>query len=205
MKTILIFTFNRAEYSHLEPLIEFFNKSKNFNFKLGVGGYHLLRDYGNTKNLIKYNIDFEINTLINSDDNTMMSDSFGFSCIKISSILKNIKPDAVIIHGDRFDVLSVAVTAALMNICLIHIEGGERSGTINDHIRNCISKLASYHLVANINAKENLINMKEPSNLIFITGCPLYDKLLSFKPKNLMECFKENDFIICQFRPVTTN
>tara|TARA_B110000908_G_C10226413_1_gene438163 strand:- start:400 stop:669 length:270 start_codon:yes stop_codon:yes gene_type:complete len=82
MKTIIIFTFNRAEYSKLEPIIRYLTKSSNFNLKLIVGGSHLLIDYGNTKKFIKYNIDYEINTLVNSDENTMMSDSFGFSSIK---------------------------------------------------------------------------------------------------------------------------
>ena len=93
-----------------------------------------------------------------------------------------------------------------MNVCLIHIEGGENSGTIDDHIRNCISKLASYHLVSNNDSKNNLIKMNEPENLIYITGCPLYDKLLNFVPnKELHKGFEKNNYIICSFHPVTTD
>ena len=206
IKKILVFTCNRAEYSKLEPIIKYLNDSINFELKLIVVGSHLLRDYGFTERFINYKIDYKINTLVNSDSKSMMAESVGLSCSKLPLIFEIENPDAVIIHGDRFDVISIATISALMNTCLIHIEGGERSGTIDDHIRNCISKLASYHLVSNNESKINLIKMNEPDNLIYITGCPLYDKLLNFVPnKELDQEVKKNNYIICSFHPVTTD
>lgn len=206
MKKIMLFTCNRAEYSKLEPIIEYLDKSKDFELVLIVGGSHLLRDYGFTKNFINYKINYEITTLVNSDSKSMMAECIGLSCLKIPMILEKEKPDAIIIHGDRFDVVSIATISALMNICLIHIEGGEKSGTIDDHIRNSISKLASYHLVSCEDSKKNLIKMNEPENIIYVTGCPLYDKLLNFTPNDTLEYnIQKNNFIICSFHPVTTS
>ena len=71
---------------------------------------------------------------------------------ELNQILDKINPDTIIIHGDRFDIIPIALCSSLMNICLIHIEGGELTGTIDEHLRHSISKLATYHFVCNSKA-----------------------------------------------------
>lgn len=208
MKKICVFTSNRADYFKLEPIIKYLNNNSNFKLYLIVIGTHLVYDFGPTVELIKYPIYAKVNTILYSDNEKSMAESCSIIMSKTPQLLDLIKPDAILIHGDRFDIVGVALTSALMNICLIHIEGGELTGTIDEHLRHSISKLATYHLVSNNNAKEILIKMGENPNNIFIMGCPAVDTIINLK-KNIkyLDEFKieENKYIISIFHPVVTN
>lgn len=211
MIKIVIVTCNRAEYNKLEPIIEKLNGNNNFNLYLIVCGSHLIYDYGNTIENIKYPIYKTVNSLMYGENRKIMAESVGNMLTKMPQILDDISPDCVLIHGDRFDVLSVAISCSLMNICLIHLEGGELTGTIDEHIRHAITKLANYHFVSSKKAKNILLQMGENTNNVFTVGCPLYDKIKNVKKDtkwlHIRDNFvvKENDFIICMYHPVTTN
>ena len=215
MKKICIFTNNRADYNKLEPIINYIHNNDNFELYLIVYGSHIIYDYGNTINSIKYPIYEKFNSLMYGNNNKIMAESCGIIMNKVPQILDKISPDAIIIHGDRFDIFPIALCASLMNICLIHIEGGELTGTIDEHLRHSISKLATYHFVCNKNAKKILEQMGEKSNNIFNIGCPSYDKILNLDRKieylsNLSGNkyninLNKNNYILCLYHPVTTN
>jgi bifunctional UDP-N-acetylglucosamine 2-epimerase / N-acetylmannosamine kinase len=213
MIKICIVTCNRAEYYKLEPIINLIHNSQLYELYLIVVGSHLVYDHGNTVDMINFPIYAKINTLIYSSNNKTMAESCALSMSKLPQIFDDINPDAVIIHGDRFDVLSVASTCALMNICLIHIEGGELTGTIDEHIRHAITKLSTYHFVSNDNAKKLLIQMGENKNDIFNVGCPSYGKIFKINKnidylKNLYDSdfsVEENNYILALYHPITTN
>ena len=99
--------------------------------------------------MIKYPIYEKINTIMYGNNTKIMAETCGIIMSKVPQILGKINPDAIIIHGDRFDIIPIALCSSLMNICLIHIEGGELTGTIDEHLRHSISKLATYHFVCN--------------------------------------------------------
>jgi UDP-hydrolysing UDP-N-acetyl-D-glucosamine 2-epimerase len=179
-KKILILTTNRSDYSKLECIINIIYKNKNTKLYLIVSGSHLLTDFGNSYKNIKYPIYKKINTLVNCEDNKMMAESVGFALIKYSSLLEEIKPDYVLLHGDRFDILSMTNACLLMNISIIHIEGGEHSGCVDNTIRNFTSMVAKYHIVANEQAKKNLIKLLNTDKNIINMGCPIIDKYINF-------------------------
>ncbi len=83
-----------------------------------------------------------------------------------------------ILHGDRIEGFAFATTCSLMNIRILHIEGGELSGTIDGKLRHCISLLADLHCVSNAQCKQNLMDLGISDENIFITGCPSYDTIL---------------------------
>lgn len=181
MKKILVLTTNRADYSKLEQVINILYKNKKIQLYTVVSGSHLLTDYGSTYKNIKYPIYKKINSLIQSEDLKMMSESVGFALIKYSSILEEIEPNYVILHGDRFDILSMSNACLLMNIPIIHIEGGETSGCIDNKIRDIVSISSKYHIVSNNNAKQKLTRLLNTDKNIFNFGCPIIDKYVSFK------------------------
>ena len=86
-----------------------------------------------------------------------------------------LKPDLIIIHGDRIEALAGAIVGSLNNILVAHIEGGEISRTIDELIRHSVTKLAHIHLVSNYNAKKNLLRMGENPKNVFIVGSPEVD------------------------------
>ena len=93
--------------------------------------------------------------------------------------LLRIKADLLLVHGDRFDALAAAICGASNNMLVGHIEGGELSGNIDEHLRHAISKLSHIHFVANKFAKKNLIQLGEKKNSIFSVGSPDIDIMLS--------------------------
>lgn len=142
-----------------------------------------------------------------------MVESIGLSMVKLPDVLLRLRPDVLIVHGDRFDALSLATSAALMNIRIVHVEGGEVSGTIDDMIRHSITKLSHYHICCTERAHSRLLAMCEDNDRILLAGCTSYDKLLT---TNTQDCravldkwigpeSEPRDYILALQHPVTTN
>uniref|UniRef100_A0A8C5N5F6 Bifunctional UDP-N-acetylglucosamine 2-epimerase/N-acetylmannosamine kinase n=1 Tax=Leptobrachium leishanense TaxID=445787 RepID=A0A8C5N5F6_9ANUR len=214
---VCVATCNRADYSKLAPIM-FGIKAEPENFELNVVviGSHLIDDYGNTYRMIEqddFDIQARLHTIVRGEDEAAMVESVGLALVKLPDVLNRLKPDILIVHGDRFDALALATTAALMNIRILHIEGGEVSGTIDDSIRHSITKLAHYHACCTRSAEQHLISMCEDHDRILLAGCPSYDKLLNVKNKDyvgviktwLGDDVKSGDYIVSLQHPVTTD
>ena len=97
---------------------------------------------------------------------------------KFSKIIKKIKPDLIVIHGDRVEALSCALTGSLNHILTAHIEGGEISGTIDDTIRHAVTKLSHIHFVGSSKARQRVLKMGEIKKSIYNIGSPDLDVIL---------------------------
>jgi len=181
-KKIIFISGTRADFGKLKSLILNLQNHKNFEIFVFVTGMHLLKEYGmtwlelkysNVKNIIKYK-NQKFNT---SEDHIFANTVYGFS-----KCLKNIKPDLVVVHGDRIEAFSTAITSLLNNIPIAHIEGGEISGTKDEIIRHSISKLANFHFVSNDDAINRLLQLGENKSNIYKIGSPEID---IFKSKTL--------------------
>ncbi|XP_027873865.1 bifunctional UDP-N-acetylglucosamine 2-epimerase/N-acetylmannosamine kinase isoform X3 [Xiphophorus couchianus] len=215
---VCVATCNRADYSKLAPIM-FGLKShpEEFELEVVVLGSHLIDDYGNTFRMIEqddFDIGSKLHTIVRGEDEAAMVESVGLALVKLPDVLQRLRPDILIVHGDRFDALALATAAALMNIRILHLEGGEVSGTIDDSIRHAISKLAHYHACCTRMAEQHLIAMCEDHSRILLAGCPSYDKLLSTYHRDdymdiikswLGDKVKENDYIVALQHPVTTD
>ena len=104
-----------------------------------------------------------------------MAKSTGLGLIESSSILDALKPDFVVIVGDRFEMMSVVIAAAYQNIKIAHTMGGEVTGTIDESIRHAITKFAHLHFPANVDSKKRIIRMGEKEEDVFDFGCPRID------------------------------
>ncbi len=97
--------------------------------------------------------------------------------LELPGILKSLKPDVLLVHADRFEMLPVAMVGATLNIPVAHTQGGDVSGAIDESIRHSITKLAHIHFPTTNRSKERLIQMGEDPRYIFMTGCPTVDAL----------------------------
>ncbi|XP_076151618.1 bifunctional UDP-N-acetylglucosamine 2-epimerase/N-acetylmannosamine kinase isoform X1 [Alosa pseudoharengus] len=215
---VCVATCNRADYSKLAPIM--FGMKANpevFELEVVVLGSHLIDDYGNTFRMIEqdeFDIGSKLHTIVRGEDEAAMVESVGLALVKLPDVLQRLNPDVLIVHGDRFDALALATAAALMNIRILHLEGGEVSGTIDDSIRHAISKLAHYHACCTRSAERHLIAMCEDHSRILLAGCPSYDKLLDAHHRDdyadiikawLGDGVKEQDYIVALQHPVTTD
>ena len=153
IKKILFVTATRAEFGKIKATIEKLNKFKKYQVTIIVTGMHMISKYGNTylevKNFFPKNKNLFFKSRKGQTQDIILSNTIK----KISPILKKISPDLIILHGDRVEALAVAIAGSFNNFLIAHIEGGEISGTIDEHIRHSVSKLSHIHFVSNHFAK----------------------------------------------------
>jgi UDP-hydrolysing UDP-N-acetyl-D-glucosamine 2-epimerase len=101
--------------------------------------------------------------------------STGLGLVELATVFDNLKPDAVVTIADRYETLATAVAAAYMNIPLVHVQGGEVTGSIDEKVRHAVTKLANLHLVSTELAAERVRRLGEEASSVCVTGCPSID------------------------------
>ncbi len=208
-KKILFVTSTRADFGKIKPLIKIIKKNNNFYVNIVVTGMHMLTEYGSTHTEIDKFFKSGVIKFRNQIVGDKLEKILTETIQKFSKVVKEIKPDLIIIHGDRVEPLACALVGSLNHILTAHIEGGEVSGNIDDTIRHAISKLSHIHFVGNDLAKKRLINMGEKKNSIFKIGSPDIDALLSDKLPSLKFVKKRygikfSNYAILLWHPVTS-
>ena len=194
-KKICVAINNRANYARVKTLLLEIKKNKNFELKILLGASAILSRFGELDNILKKDgfTKFEkIYSIVEGENLTTMAKSTGLSIIELSTFFENYKPNAVIVIADRFENLSVAIAASYLNIPLIHIQGGEVTGSIDEKVRHSITKLSDIHFVATKRSREFLIKMGENKKYVFLTGCPSIDIASKAKSKLSKDFFIKN-------------
>jgi len=208
-KTVVFLTGTRADFGKLKPLIRGTCDLGEFEVHIFVTGMHLLARYGYTAIEVEKAGFQNIHKFINQNMNDTMDVVLAKTVAGFSDFVKEIRPDLVIIHGDRIEALAGALVGCLNNILVAHIEGGEISGTIDESLRHSITKLSHLHLVCNEKARSRLLQMGEEENRIRVIGSPDLDVMSSgaVPPiSNAKEKYGINyeRFAIFIYHPVTT-
>lgn len=178
MKKVCVITGYRSDYTKLKSVLKSIKSHNALQLQLVAFGAHLLEDCGNSiKDIVSdgYEITYTCNTTIAGDSPLVMSKSVGFAIVELSSALEQLKPDVVLIVGDRYEILSAAVAASIGNIPVAHIQGGEISGTIDETIRHAITKLSHVHFPSTELSKDRILRMGEDPSHVFNVGCPAVD------------------------------
>ncbi len=178
MKKICVFVGSRANYSSIKSVMVAIKEHPELKLQLVLGASAILDRFGKVEKLIKkdgFEPDFVFHQLIEGENPTTMAKSTGLGTIEMATVLENLKPDYVVIVGDRFEMMSVTIAAAYMNIRIVHTMGGEVTGTIDESIRHAITKFAHIHFPANDDAKDRIVKMGEDQNYVFNFGCPRLD------------------------------
>ena len=198
IKKYLFFFDSRATFAYANNIIKVFKKKK-INYKIIVSGNYLEKEMKINKNIFKKNrlkITSSIKFRSPSRSIDYWPKSFGKAMIDYSEKLKKIKPDIVIITGDRIETLAFCITCAYMNIPIAHVQAGDKSGHIDDLSRAAISKFANLHFAPSYQACKRLIEWGENQERIFFTGAPQLDDM-AFKKK-----INKLDYFIVIFHPV---
>lgn len=209
-KKIIFVTGTRADFGKIKSTIKKLQKNKNYKITIIVTGMHLMQKYGSTYLEIKKSFPRTDIRRFKNQKNYQSQDIILSNTInKISPILKKISPDMIIVHGDRVESLATAIAGSFNNFLIAHIEGGEVSGTIDEHIRHSISKLAHLHFVSNQEAKRRLLQLGELPQTIFVTGSPEIDIMKSDNLPSIELAKKRynvnfNKYSLIIYHPVTT-
>ena len=167
----------RPSWSRVKNLIkEYISMSSEKNVNITLLGPSLSKNYGNIENQMPYGVTLKtFKTLFSDDSLSSITLSSLEGARSLVSSWETKTPDAVLVIADRTETLGVSLAAATMQIPLIHLQGGEVSGSIDDKIRNANSKLADFHLTTNSYTYSNLIKLGENKDNIRIIGCPSVD------------------------------
>jgi UDP-hydrolysing UDP-N-acetyl-D-glucosamine 2-epimerase len=113
--------------------------------------------------------------VLEGENVTTMAKSTGLGLVELATVFDNLKPDLVVSVADRFETLATATAAAYMNIPVVHVQGGEVTGSIDEKVRHAVTKLADAHFVCTDLARERVIRMGERPDRVWLTGCPSID------------------------------
>ncbi|MDG2989569.1 UDP-N-acetylglucosamine 2-epimerase [Candidatus Synechococcus calcipolaris G9] len=181
LRTICVVTGSRAEYGLLFWLLKEINADPALKLQLIVTGMHLSPEFGLTYQQIEadgFRIDAKVEMLLSSDTPVGITKSIGLGVIGFADALETLKPDILVLLGDRFEILAAAQAAMVARIPIAHLHGGELTeGAFDDSIRHAITKLAHWHFVAAEPYRHRVIQMGEPPDLVFNVGTPGLDHL----------------------------
>lgn len=209
MKKMLFVTGTRADFGKIKSLIEILENDPDFEVFVFVTGMHLLEEYGYTLLEIERCGFTNIHTFYNHTHESTMDLTLAKTIEGLSSYVKIVSPDMIVIHGDRVETLASAITGSLNNILVAHIEGGELSGTVDELIRHSVTKLSHIHFVSNSEAAKRLLQMGETQSSIFTIGSPDVDIMFSDKLPELSKVMAYYEmafdaYAVAMFHPVTT-
>jgi UDP-hydrolysing UDP-N-acetyl-D-glucosamine 2-epimerase len=209
----------RPSYSRIKTALQAIKDHPDLELQLVVAASALLDRYGSAVKYIEkdgFEIAAKVFNVLEGENLTAAAKTTGIGILELSTVFENIKPDVVVTVADRFETMATAIAASYMNIPLVHIQGGEVTGNIDEKVRHAITKLSDLHLVASPKALERVVKMGEKPDTVILTGCPSIDlakdvlenPLLDFNPfvkyggvgadVNL-----ENDYLVVMQHPVT--
>ncbi len=178
-KRIVFLTATRADFGKLKPLTRAIEDSEFFECHLFATGMHTLSTYGSTINEIRKEKYCNIYDYINQNHWDKMDIVLSNTVTGFSHYVNEVRPDMIVVHGDRIEALAGAIVGSLNNILVAHLEGGEISGTIDESLRHAITKLSHLHFVSNAKAKDRLRQLGESEERTFVIGSPDIDVMLS--------------------------
>ena len=215
MKKIVLVTANRSDYGIQKNLIKLLKKEKKIKLYLVVTGAHLESRYGNTIKEIrndKINISKKIKIYTKNYSPRNVVKIFAKGNSKFFNLYNILKPDLIIILGDRYEMLAAAIPTIFLNIPVAHLHGGEKtSGSFDDTIRNIITGIASLHFTCHDNYKKRVIEIKNSNKNVYNFGSLSVENIqnLSLKSKNyLVKKFNLKfglNNILVTYHPETSN
>lgn len=207
-RSLLFVTGTRADFGKMEPL-GLAAAAAGFEVTFFVTGMHMLEKYGLTKIEVQRSGAFKVVEYINQRAGDPQDIILAKTVTGFSDVCQELKPDLVVIHGDRVEALACSLVCAMNSIRCAHVEGGEVSGTIDEMFRHCNSKLASTHLVSSDTARARVMRLGEAGDNIHVIGSPELDIHGASSGLTLADVQQRYDITrdeygICMFHPVTS-
>jgi GDP/UDP-N,N'-diacetylbacillosamine 2-epimerase (hydrolysing) len=182
MRHVVVVAEGRMTYGYSRPVMRAIEAEPELTYSLVVTNQHLLPTFGSTVDEIErdgLNITDRIYNTLDGYTPATMSKSLAVFLLGVTDTLVRLRPDIVLVVGDRGEHLMAAIAAAHMNIPVAHIQAGERSGNIDGLTRHAIARFAHIHFASGPDAAERLLRSGEEEFRIFMTGAPQLDELVN--------------------------
>ncbi len=212
-KTICVLTASRAEYGLLKPIIAKLRDVSAFDVRISVTGMHLSDSYGMTFKEIEqdgYPIDVKIDILQESDTTTAVSTAMSNAIIGFAQYFEGLKPDLLLVLGDRYETLAVCIAAMNARIPIAHLYGGETTeGALDEAIRHAITKMSYLHFTSTELYRKHVIQMGESPDRVYQVGAVGIENIKNLNLLTREELskslgiFLDRPYALITFHPVT--
>ena len=212
-RSVCVVTGSRAEYGLLYWLMKEIQTAKDLELQIIATGMHISPEFGNTYRQIEqdgFKIDKKVEMLLSSDSEVGITKSMGLGLIGFADAIDNLKPDLIIVLGDRFEIFSAVSAAMIAKIPVAHLHGGEvTEGAFDESIRHSITKMSHLHFTATEEYKKRVIQLGEQPERVFNVGAVGVDNIKKLTLLSREEFEKSIDFSLAQrnllitFHPVT--
>lgn len=216
-RKVCVVLVDRANYGRLKPVMGAVAAHPGLELQVLAAGTMVLERFGLPVGLVKqdgFRVDGEVYIELEGSTPATMAKSIGFAVVEFASEFQRLKPDIVLVIGDRYEALAAAIAAAYMNLCIAHLQGGEVSGSIDESARHAISRFAHFHFPSTLRSAEYLIRMGERPDTIAAIGCPSSDIARTLDRRLRPEVVNSGGsgawidvrqpFLLVVFHPVTT-
>lgn len=213
MRKVAVVTGSRAEYGLLYWIIKGIHDDRELRLQLIVTGMHFLPEFGLTFNEIEkdgFPIAKKVEMLISSDAEIAIAKSMGRGITGFAEAYELLKPDILVVLGDRFEIFSAVVAAVPFRIPIAHIHAGEATeGVIDEAIRHAITKMSHIHFVSTDKYRQRVIQMGESPTNVFCFGSPGLDNIYNLHLMNKEQLCSElglprdKDLGVFTYHPVT--
>jgi UDP-hydrolysing UDP-N-acetyl-D-glucosamine 2-epimerase len=212
-RRICVVTGSRAEYGLLFWIIHDLSRDPEVELQLVVTGMHLSPEFGRTVQVIEqdgFPIAERVETLVSSDGAAGITKSIGLGVMGFGDAFVRLRPDIIVLLGDRFEIFAAAQAALVLNVPVAHIAGGDTTeGSIDEAMRHSITKMAHIHFVTNEQAARRVRQMGEDPASVHVVGSPGLDNLRRMDlldRKRLAQqlgCHFRKHNLLVTFHPVT--
>ncbi len=216
-RKVCVVLVDRANYGRMKPVMSEIASHPGLQLQVLAAGTMVLERFDLPVRVVKqdgFPVDGEIYIELEGSTPATMAKSVGFGVVEFASEFQRLKPDVVLLIGDRYEALAAAIAAAYMNICIAHIQGGEVSGSIDESARHAISKFSQFHFPSTRRSAEYLLRMGEHPDTILAIGCPSSDIARRLDPTINPEVISTRGggakidpaqpFLLVVFHPTTT-
>ena len=186
MRTVAVVTGSRADFGIYRPILKTIEATPGIEYHLHVCGAHLSPDFGNTVDEIEaggFGIARRIKTYIGSNGPADIAGSMAAGLTGFADAFSRVRPDIVLLLGDRYEMFAASAAAQPFALPLAHIHGGESSeGAFDEAFRHAITKMSHVHFASTETYARRIIQMGEDPERVFVTGAPALDNLAELSP-----------------------
>ncbi len=182
MRTVAVLTGSRGEWGYIRPVLRLIESDPNLDYKIIATNMHLLPNFGMSVHEMErdgFQVAERIFMTFDGYTAATMTKSLACLLLELPTVLQRMKPDVILLAGDRGEQLMGAIAGQHLGIPVAHIQAGELSGNVDGVVRHAITKLAHIHFAANEEFAERVRKLGEHDFRIFLTGAPLVDELVS--------------------------
>jgi UDP-hydrolysing UDP-N-acetyl-D-glucosamine 2-epimerase len=168
----------RPSYSRIRTALRAIQQHPQLELQLVVAASALLDRYGNAIQAIErdgFPVKARVYMVVEGENLVTSAKSTGLGLVELATVFDNLSPDAVVTIADRYETLANAVAASYMTIPVVHVQGGEVTGSIDEKVRHAVTKLSNLHLVSTKLAAERVLKLGEEPDTVVVTGCPSID------------------------------